>query len=453
MTVVARNLTIVFAIALATQQWFSSSKSVAGYQEFIAEETFALEGTNLTVAFPNVTAAEDAAATAVERETRAANSRGSGNTTKNAPAPELEHPDKEKLFYQTHLEFMKQVPKSEFLLWDGRKRFRVFRDHFSDEIFTVSKSYKPPPPNVSSPLPDNANDRRIIYFPDWLGFCTAAKIFAEYRKLPTSRPWPHVTFLQFHEDTGGLSGTVNRKTLPRQPIQKKWKRMGCSQKFLDDYLNHPDTLAVVTSQHHMFDHPKAHSIPIGLRYADQVNAAYSILHNNTMNGEDAHFQPRKNWLMLSHNNGRDRPYADRYKNTVHVMRTFRVENTIRDVAQYYLDLAQSTFILSPPGAGWDCYRTWEALAVGTIPIVEHNNRKDGMYRSYQDLPIAWIDSYQNLTKDWLHAEHTRLLERADSYQWAKTTKQYWFDWLKGIMTDAGLEVKSDPQKETSASKQ
>ena len=31
--------------------------------------------------------------------------------------------------------------------------------------------------------------------------------------------------------------------------------------------------------------------------------------------------------------------------------------------------AAAAFVVSPPGGGWDCHRTWEAIAVGAVPIV------------------------------------------------------------------------------------
>lgn len=40
---------------------------------------------------------------------------------------------------------------------------------------------------------------------------------------------------------------------------------------------------------------------------------------------------------------------------------------------YLSDLANSKFILSPPGWGSDCYRHWEALLVGSIPLVKRTS--------------------------------------------------------------------------------
>ena len=45
-------------------------------------------------------------------------------------------------------------------------------------------------------------------------------------------------------------------------------------------------------------------------------------------------------------------------------------------------MAKAKFALSPGGTGPDTYRTWEALLVGTIPIVK-TSQLDNLY---SDLP-------------------------------------------------------------------
>ena len=61
--------------------------------------------------------------------------------------------------------------------------------------------------------------------------------------------------------------------------------------------------------------------------------------------------------------------------------------------EYIEDLAQHKYCASPEGNGVDCHRTWEALALGVIPIVVKNPI---MYTWFKDLPILWVDSYENL---------------------------------------------------------
>ncbi len=66
--------------------------------------------------------------------------------------------------------------------------------------------------------------------------------------------------------------------------------------------------------------------------------------------------------------------------------------------------AEFAFEASPQGNGMDCFRTWEALALGTIPIV----RKSALDRLYthHDLPVV-------IVKDWNEVSPERLAQWAE----------------------------------------
>jgi hypothetical protein len=52
------------------------------------------------------------------------------------------------------------------------------------------------------------------------------------------------------------------------------------------------------------------------------------------------------------------------------------------------------FVLSPPGVGKDCHRTWESLAVGAIPIVLRDAPFAQVYKGY---PVVMVDSWDEIT--------------------------------------------------------
>lgn len=54
--------------------------------------------------------------------------------------------------------------------------------------------------------------------------------------------------------------------------------------------------------------------------------------------------------------------------------------------QFFTDLGNSRFVVSPPGNGIDCHRTWEALALGAIPIVQ-NSSLWGLYEDERILVV------------------------------------------------------------------
>jgi hypothetical protein len=60
--------------------------------------------------------------------------------------------------------------------------------------------------------------------------------------------------------------------------------------------------------------------------------------------------------------------------------------------EYRRALADSKFVLSPAGNGFDCHRTWEAMYLGAIPIVKKihwpfNDKK---------LPVLIVNEWEDL---------------------------------------------------------
>jgi hypothetical protein len=66
---------------------------------------------------------------------------------------------------------------------------------------------------------------------------------------------------------------------------------------------------------------------------------------------------------------------------------------------YFVKLAQSMFVISPPGNGVDCHRVWECLYFKTIPVV----KRHPCFNQYSDLPILFIDDWNTVTEDFLLA--------------------------------------------------
>jgi hypothetical protein len=102
------------------------------------------------------------------------------------------------------------------------------------------------------------------------------------------------------------------------------------------------------------------------------------------------------------------------------------------------ELSRSKFVLSPSGKGWDCYRNWEELSLGTIPIIEHYNRKDGWFRTFDGLPVIWVEDMSHVTPALLEAEYTRLSQYRN-YSFERLTKEYRihfiYSLLRGIYAD------------------
>jgi len=92
---------------------------------------------------------------------------------------------------------------------------------------------------------------------------------------------------------------------------------------------------------------------------------------------------------------------------------------------YIEELSQYKFCVSPRGNGVDCHRTWECLYLGVIPIVEKSIQMNG----FSDLPILFVEDYNNVTEDYLNSVYEQEfknkkfnLEKLDLMYWNKKIK-------------------------------
>lgn len=151
--------------------------------------------------------------------------------------------------------------------------------------------------------------------------------------------------------------------------------------------------------------------------------------------------------------------------------------------EYMEEMADCKFALSPRGWGPDCYRTWEALYVGTIPIVLRKQsgqivtvktqlRHDAPPKPkepqlskeiaaqpsqldtlYEGLPILVLDSWDQLSEEFLEQKYEEIT--AQAYSMEKLTLEYWFEKIESVRAaflnnrpatvsfDAAMEYKKD----------
>lgn len=77
---------------------------------------------------------------------------------------------------------------------------------------------------------------------------------------------------------------------------------------------------------------------------------------------------------------------------------------------FFTNLASTMAVLAIPGMGYDTYRLWETLAVGTMPVLE---RGIGLDRTLYRLPALLVDDFADLTEDLVRQAYVEALYRAD----------------------------------------
>jgi len=175
-------------------------------------------------------------------------------------------------------------------------------------------------------------------------------------------------------------------------------------------------------------------IPLGLsnRYNNIYNTpevikqvqGYAFKNNN-----------KKHFLGLNfvaNTNLSERSQAYNYFCNKSFTKTFVNNNNhgIKIYPEYLKDMAETKFIVCPHGNGLDTHRVWEALLVGSIPIVKASS----LDVLYQDLPVIIVKKWQDITKDFLDNKYEIISKNLKNkkYKLEKLYFNYWHDKIKKI---------------------
>jgi len=174
-------------------------------------------------------------------------------------------------------------------------------------------------------------------------------------------------------------------------------------------------------------HPKLHQLPFGqyIWYWDSSTTAMEQLKNTVKKRPFTKYH----LLYMNHyprsHGGRDKiiklfedaPYCFSRNRSTQPCEEYRSI----DSEQYYHDLSSSYFALSPLGLETDCLRTWEALVLDCIPILEHSFNDP----LYDELPVVIVHEWEEVNEQFL-------LEKLKQCEGCRTDKVYFDYWLRKV---------------------
>lgn len=111
-----------------------------------------------------------------------------------------------------------------------------------------------------------------------------------------------------------------------------------------------------------------------------------------------------------------------YKNFEKAPETY--VSTKKPYTGFLEDVANSTFVFSPRGTSLDCHRTWEAMLLGSIPVVKRSE----IDPVYEDLPILLIDDWAEVTMEKL--KRAKALFSAKKFKKEKLYLAYYLDQIR-----------------------
>ena len=93
---------------------------------------------------------------------------------------------------------------------------------------------------------------------------------------------------------------------------------------------------------------------------------------------------------------------------------------------YLRELGSAKFVVSPPGNGLDCHRTWEAILMGAVPIV----LRSPLDPLFSNTPVLIVDDWSYITVEYLQSLHF------NSVISERLFAKYWYRRLKNVQRAA-----------------
>lgn len=256
------------------------------------------------------------------------------------------------------------------------------------------------------------------------------------------KPYKHVIdtpFVALHaanENWGLLSSFFPNRTTDWGSCCK-----GRTLQTLMDFLDHPSTLALIVNQHHNFTHPKLVSAPRGLplTFPNNPKIVWDSMRqligkkksqNIFLSSSTWGYRPKLIACLRSKFNENDFHSASYSEN---------LQGRLQP-EDYYLRMGTSRFGFALPGLGYDTFRLWELLTVGSIPIIE---KGVGLDKPLWRLPALLVEDYDLVTPELLRTAYVEAMYRADEFEFERLRQSWWWTFIMNISSSKSSQAVLD----------
>lgn len=189
------------------------------------------------------------------------------------------------------------------------------------------------------------------------------------------------------------------------------------------YLNDPKIIKWFAQNVEEFSHPKLQPIPIGI--ANQYISQGSV--SALTNAIEVNKKRRKKHLCYLNIKAVHYPQErDQIMNLFH-RKPYVFSSSKVNFDTYLQHVASSKFVFSPRGAGLDTHRTWEALYMGSYPVV----RTSAIDSLYDDLPVLIVEDWKKLNEKKLKKAYSKFSRK--NIEWKKSI--FLTGWIRSINAD------------------
>lgn len=194
-------------------------------------------------------------------------------------------------------------------------------------------------------------------------------------------------------------------------------------------LPYPYVAAILPHAHHIYlmnneyDHPQIHHMPIGIRDGEEVRPGHRHFTQKTLLEEGRWVRDKKYLCLLCFSSGPSRAECEQpLENQPFVLNlnkeVFPPQPSIHcgkvPVWINYEKTHESWYVLSPPGAGIDCHRFYEAIYLDAIPIVKRTGTAfDKLYHAF---PCLMVDEWSDVTEQLLENMKEPMMNRLAAFK-------------------------------------
>ena len=187
------------------------------------------------------------------------------------------------------------------------------------------------------------------------------------------------------------------------------------------------------------NHPKLKAYPLGPKWQWKTTRFFGenklehlrIFNKYGLNPEKSMHNKdfKKHLLYFNFNQTTNNPLYQSHKNIRHKAKSVLLKNGFKwnenePFENYIKTLSTYKFCVAPPGRGIDTHRCWEALMVGTIPIVISSPINE----LYEELPVIIVESWDIITEEYLNKKYDEMIKT--SYKFEKVYSMYWLNKIK-----------------------
>jgi len=185
-----------------------------------------------------------------------------------------------------------------------------------------------------------------------------------------------------------------------------------------------------------FDDPNLIPLPLGVanEYSYKKNI---VMSNNNNKLKISTYQKDKLTVYLNFNVTTNYLERQWIKDFFDNKKWVEIEDNPIEIEEYRKKVIDSTFVMCPPGNGTETHRMWEALFLGSIPIVKNHIT----YKNIQDLPVFFVDDFKEVSEDSLNKFLKSLTKKPD-LNLDKLSILYWHQEIqnKSIQTNRQLVI-------------